>query len=63
MLKASKKLKNLADRINKITDEHDNGTTLLNKLWGVHNKLTKHQKKQMNFENFCNKFYNDLINQ
>jgi hypothetical protein len=63
MLKASKKLKNLADRINKINDEHPTGHVLLCQLWGVHYKLTKHQKKQMNFENFCNQFYNDLINQ
>ena len=63
MLKASKKLKNLADKIHKINDNHDNGTVLLNKLWGVHNQLTKHQKKLMNFENFCNQLYNDLINQ
>jgi hypothetical protein len=63
MLKPSKKLKNLADKINKINDNHDNGTKLLNKLWGVHSKLNKHQKKLLNFEMFCNKFYNDLINQ
>lgn len=63
MLKPSKRLKNLADKINQINDQHSNGKTLLNHLWGVHSKLTKHQKKQMNFENFCNQFYNDLINQ
>ena len=62
MRKPSKQLKNLADRINKINDAHPPGKVLLCQLWGVHNKLTKHQKKQMNFEKFCNQFYNDLIN-
>jgi len=62
MIKESKQLKDLADKINIINVGYPNGKTLLNQLWGIHNKLTKHEKIKLTFQQFCKRMKTDILN-